>query len=213
MQIRCRAQALALTDFSCHGHRMTTSQDRTVRSRVALSTRVVWGLLIGVFAIGSQSFLLSPVLKDVAASLKVSERHAAYAFTAYAISVAIFAPVIGLVGDLFCRRMVLLAGLAAFAVGGFAGATAQALWQLLAGQAICGIGAGAFLPSTYAFVGDEVAYGERAKAMGRVMSGWAAALALGVPLGGIVGEAIGWRAALAVGIFFLRFLPSCRRPP
>src|SRR5690349_22843907 len=95
------AQTLALTDFSCHGHRMTTSQDRTVPSTAALSTRVVWGLLIGVFAIGSQSFLLSPVLKDVAASLQVSERQAAYAFAAYAISVAIFAPVIGLVGDLF----------------------------------------------------------------------------------------------------------------
>ena len=156
-------------------------------------------------------------MKDVAASLQVSERQAAYAFAAYAISVAIFAPVIGLVGDLFSRRLVLLAGLGTFAIGTLASALAQGLWQLLAAQAVCGIGAGAFLPSTYAFVGDEVAYADRAKVMGRVMSGWAAALALGVPLGGIVGEGIGWRGALALvtslalaAVLLLIQLPSRR---
>lgn len=217
MQNRGVRIALVLTSFSCHGHAMTTTPDRIGTPTAALSTRVVWGLLMGVFAIGSQSFLLSPVLKDVAASLQVSERQAAYAFAAYAISVAIFAPVIGLVGDLFSRRLVLLAGLGTFAIGSLAGALAQGLWQLLAAQAVCGIGAGAFLPSTYAFVGDEVAYADRAKVMGRVMSGWAAALALGVPLGGIVGEGIGWRGALALvtslalaAVLLLIQLPSRR---
>ena len=33
--------------------------------------------------------------------------------------------------------------------------------------------------------------------MGRVVAGWAAALVLGVPLGGLIGEVTGWREALA----------------
>jgi MFS transporter, DHA1 family, inner membrane transport protein len=57
---------------------------------------------------------------------------------------------------------------------------------------LAGLGAGVFLPATYAYVGDQVPYQYRAKTMGLVMSGWGVALVFGVPLGSVIGQYLNW---------------------
>lgn len=69
---------------------------------------------------------------------------------------------------------------------------------LIIARAACGVSAGAFLPTCYAFVGDAVPYDRQARVMGRVMFGWSLSLVVGVPLGGLVGQMLGWRMTFVV---------------
>jgi DHA1 family inner membrane transport protein len=95
-------------------------------------------------------------------------------------------------------------GLLIFALAGFAAACSTNFTMLLIARACCAVGGALFLPSSYAYVGDEVPFERRAQVMGRVMFGWAGSMVLGVPLGGALSELVGWRGALAaLGAFGL----------
>jgi predicted MFS family arabinose efflux permease len=155
-------------------------------------------LVLGVFAVGSEALVISPLLADIASDLDTSIDRAGLSVSVYGLAVALTAPAAGLVADRLSRRTTVLLGLAIFAAAGALCAASPGLAVLVTGRALCGLGAGLFLPAAYAWVGDEVPYANRARIMGRVVAGWAAALVLGVPLGGLVGQAAGWRESLAL---------------
>lgn len=153
-------------------------------------------LLVGIFAVGSEALVISPLLADIAYDLGVGIDGAGLSVSMYGLAVAVMAPAAGVLSDRISRRGTLLLGLAVFTAGGVTCAAAPTLTVLVAGRAVCGIGTGMFLPAAYAWVGDEVPYEDRARVMGRVVFGWALALVAGVPLGGLIGEVAGWREAL-----------------
>ncbi|WP_406503645.1 MFS transporter [Streptomyces sp. NBC_00212] len=62
-----------------------------------------------------------------------------------------------------------------------------------AGRALTGLATGAFVPTAYAFVGDQIPYRHRAKAMGIVVSSWSISLVLGVPMRSFLGQWVSWR--------------------
>jgi MFS transporter, DHA1 family, inner membrane transport protein len=173
-------------------------------------------LLLGVFAVGSEALVISPLLEDIASDLGTSLERAGLSVSVYGLAVAIVAPSAGVVADRIGRRATILLGLAIFAVAGVLCAVAPTLGVLIGGRALCGVGAGLFLPAAYTWVGDEVPYEIRAQVMGRVIAGWAAALVLGVPLGGLIGQVAGWREslaamallALAAAAFAVRMIPA-----
>lgn len=154
-------------------------------------------LLLGVFAVGSEALVISPLLEDVADDFGTGIDAAGLSVSVYGLAVAIVASAAGWVADRTSRRAAILLGLVIFAVAGLACALAPSLIGLVAGRALCGVGSGLFLPAAYAWVGDEVPYDSRARVMGWVISGWALALVAGVPLGGLIGQVAGWREALA----------------
>jgi DHA1 family inner membrane transport protein len=163
-----------------------------------------WGLTAGVCAVGSEALLLSPVLKDIAAEFSLTPASAGLAVTIYGIALAVVAPFGGLISDRLSRKRTLRLGLLIFALAGFAAACSTSFTMLLIARACCAVGAALFLPSSYAYVGDEVPFDRRAQVMGRVMFGWAGSMLLGVPLGGALSELVGWRGALAaLGAFGL----------
>lgn len=166
-------------------------------SAAILPWSTTWGLTAGVCAVGSEALLLSPVLKDIGAEFARSPADAGLVVSIYGIALAIVAPFAGLISDRLSRKRALRLGLIIFALGGFAAALAPSFLLLLAARAACAVGAALFLPSSYAYVGDEVPFERRAQVMGRVMFGWAGSMVLGVPLGGALSAVIGWRGALA----------------
>ena len=197
---------------------MTAVQTGALERRgLAMATTA---LLIGIFAVGSEALVISPLLADIAGDLGVTIERAGLAVGIYGAAVAITAPFGGALSDRVGRRRAILAGLGVFALGGAASAAAPTLAALLAGRALCGLGAGTFLPAAYAWVGDEVPYEERARVMGRVVSGWAAAIVFGVPIGALVGQVSGWREALALmavlalagALASARLVPAAPRP-
>jgi len=170
--------------------------DRPVLAGQSLAAATL-ALLLGVFAIGSEALVISPLLEDVARDFGTGVGAAGLSVSVYGLAVAIVAPSAGWVADRTSRRGAILLGLVVFAIAGLLCAAAPSLLGLVAGRALCGVGSGLFLPAAYAWVGDEVPYDSRARVMGWVISGWALALVAGVPLGGLIGQVAGWREALA----------------
>ncbi|HVI86854.1 MAG TPA: MFS transporter [Dongiaceae bacterium] len=156
-----------------------------------------WGLTAGVCAVGSEALLISPVLKDIAADFALNPAEIGLAVTIYGIALAVVAPFAGLISDRLSRKRALRLGLIVFSLAGFAAALSTSFTMLLIARAVCAMGAALFLPSSYAYVGDEVPFERRAQVMGRVMFGWAGSMVLGVPLGGVLSQWVGWRGALA----------------
>lgn len=173
-------------------------------------------LLLGVFAVGSEALVISPLLEDIAADFDTGVGAAGLTVSVYGVAVAIVAPAAGWVAERTSRRAAIVLGLVIFALAGLSCAVAPSLPSLIAGRALCGVGSGLFLPAAYAWVGDEVPYDRRARVMGWVIAGWALALVAGVPLGGLIGQVAGWREALATlavlaalaTVLALRLLPS-----
>lgn len=166
-----------------------------LQGRALLAATVA--LLLGVFAVGSEALVISPLLEDIADDFGTGVDAAGLSVSVYGLAVAIVAPAAGWVADRISRRGAILWGLVIFAVAGILCALAPSLLSLVAGRALCGVGSGLFLPAAYAWVGDEVPYESRARIMGWVIAGWALALVAGVPAGGLIGQVAGWREALA----------------
>lgn len=184
-----------------------------------LSKRATLALIGGVFAVGTEALVISLLLRDLSASLDAPIGSVGLIVSAYGITLAVTAPLFGPVSDLVSRRRVMIASLLVFAAASFACSFATSFTFLLLARAVCGVAAGCFLPAAYAYVGDEIAYAHRARVMGRVMSGWAAAMLLGVPVGAMIAGAWGWRstflaigAAAVVVCLLVARLPEAHRP-
>ncbi|MEW6641856.1 MAG: MFS transporter [Pseudomonadota bacterium] len=152
----------------------------------------------GVFVIGSGAFAIPVILRDLTATFQVQPDSAGLAISTYGLALAVSTLLLGGFSDRTSRRTVILCGLTLFTCGLSACAFASVFLVFVGGQAVCGIGAGLYLPAAYSYIGDNVPYEQRARAMGRVMAGWSLSLLLGVSGGALVGEYTGWRGTLAI---------------
>lgn len=172
-------------------------------------------LLIGVFAIGMDELIISPILLDISKSMHSPMSTAALAVSVYGLAIAISAPLVAPIGDRIGRRTLMLATLLLFLFATMVCVEAPNITVLLVARALLGVAAGAFVPSAYAYVGDNVPYEKRGRVMGIVMSGWAAALVIGVPAGAWVGGLLGWRMSFVIvgilamiSLVFITLLPK-----
>ncbi len=153
-------------------------------------------LLVGAFA--SVPFLLSPLLPDIARGFQRTAAEAAWVVSVFGATLAVAAPLVGLFGGRFSRLFLIRCGLAVFALGLATAALAPGFGWLLLALVVTGVGAGMYVPTAYALVGDHVAMARRGRVMGQVMAGWGYAIIFGVPLGGWLAHVAGWRWALGM---------------
>ncbi|WP_254211926.1 MFS transporter [Streptomyces sp. ADI95-16] len=149
--------------------------------------------MAGIFAVGSEELVVSPLLVDMATSFDTTVAVMALSVSAYGVSTAIGALLFAPLGDRFSRRLSLTIGMAAFVSGTLMCAFATGPGLFFTGRALAGLATGAFVPTAYAFVGDHIAYRHRAKAMGILVSSWSISLVLGVPMGSFIGQWANWR--------------------
>jgi predicted MFS family arabinose efflux permease len=161
---------------------------------------LLW-LTLGTFATGTESFMIAALLPGLAADLAVSITAAGQLMTAFALTYALSSPVLAAATGSMNRRQVLLLSMTAFALANFIAAAAANYWQLMAARLLLACAAGLYVPSASALAGVVVSPQRRGTALAIVMGGSSIAVALGVPLGAIIGHAMGWRMTFAcVGI-------------
>jgi DHA1 family inner membrane transport protein len=153
-------------------------------------------LASGMFAIGTDSFVVAGVLSQVSASLGVSVALAGQMVTLYAISYALLSPVIAAAAAHWPRKRLLLTGLAVFVVGNVVTAVAPNIELVLASRLIAGLGAAMFSPTATATGASLVPPEQRGRALAIVIGGLSSATALGAPLGTFIGGALDWRATM-----------------
>ncbi len=133
----------------------------------------------------------------------------------YTLSLAVWIPASGWMGDRFGTKRVFLTALTLFVGGSMACGAAQTIGQLIAFRVLQGVGGGMLTPIGVAMLFRAFPPIERARAATIVMIPTLVAPALGPVLGGLITDAIGWRwifyvnvpfgaVALAFGLAFLR---------
>jgi DHA1 family inner membrane transport protein len=153
-------------------------------------------LALGMFAVGTDNFVVAGILPGVAASLHTTVSLAGQMVTVYALSYAVMAPVMAAVAGAWPRKLLLVSALGIFVVGNIISAVATDLNTVLASRALAGLGAAMFAPTASgvaALLGDPA---KRGRALATVTAGLAAATALGAPIGTFIGGFGSWRSTL-----------------
>ncbi|MBP2707149.1 MFS transporter [Microbispora sp. RL4-1S] len=153
---------------------------------MATSTSRWWALgalVLSVLVIGMDATILNVALPTLAADLHATTRDLQWIVDAYMVPFAALMLPAGAFGDRFGRRRLLLAGLAAFAVASVVATAAGGTGQLIAARALMGAGGALIMPLSTSILPVIFPPAER----GRAIAAWTAAVALGLPLGPIVG--------------------------
>jgi predicted MFS family arabinose efflux permease len=170
-------------------HPMTTTVPRSM-------ARLYW-LALGTFAIGTEGFMIAPLLPDLARDLSVSLVSAGQLVTIFALTYALSSPVLtALTGDIDRRRL-LIASMLAFAAANFVAWSAHTYPALLGARILLAVAAGLYVPNANALASALVEPARRGTALSIVTGGTSVAVALGVPLGALVGDRFGWRLNFA----------------
>ncbi|MCF3103031.1 MFS transporter [Streptomyces roseoverticillatus] len=179
-------------------------------------------LAAGMFAIGTDSFVIAGILPDAADSLGIPVGTAGWLITTYAFTYAVLGPVMAALTTRWPRRALFLTGFAIFIAGNLITAFVPVFGVALAARALAGLGGAMVTPAAVAAAAALAPPERRGRAIATVMTGLSAATALGAPIGTAIGSLTGnWRATMvfvsalgilaAVGIALL--LPTLPTPP
>jgi len=170
----------------------------SVRPSALTSMARLYWLALGTFAIGTEGFMIAPLLPDLARDLSVSIVSAGQLVTVFALTYALSSPALTtLTGDVDRRRL-LIVSMLAFAGANFVAWSAHGYFALLSARVLLALAAGLYVPNASALASAIVEPARRGTALSIVTGGISVAVAFGVPLGALIGDRFGWRVNFAV---------------
>ncbi|MCE4574156.1 MFS transporter [Caballeronia sp. CLC5] len=178
-------------------------------------------LALGMFALGTDSFVFAGILPEIADSFGVSIGAAGQLISVYALSYALLGPTIAALAANVGRKRLLLSGIGLFVIANLGTIVAPNLGIALATRALAGLGAAMFSPTASGTAAALVPPERRGYALSIIVAGLTTATALGSPIGAVIGGFAGWHwtlvlvAALGAAAFFgiLAFMPDVPLPP
>jgi predicted MFS family arabinose efflux permease len=150
-------------------------------------------LALGMFALGTDSFVVAGVLPEIARGFDIGIGAAGQMTTIYALSFALLAPTVAALAAHVSRKRLLLAGLGIFVVANLGTATAPTFGIALATRALAGLGAAMFSPTAVSSATVIVPPERTGSALAVVITGMTISTALGSPLGVVIGGLGDWR--------------------
>jgi predicted MFS family arabinose efflux permease len=153
----------------------------------------LYWMAVGSFAIGTEGFMVAAVLPSMSSDLAVSVAVAGQLMTIFALTYAFSSPLLTALTGGFDRRNLLIAAMTVFAAGNIVAAMAPNYSSLAAARVLLAMAAGLYVPGANALAGVLVPPNRRGGALAIVSGGMSMAVALGVPLGALVGAHFGWR--------------------
>lgn len=170
------------------------------------------GITVAAFIFNTSEFMPVALLTDIAASFSVSESQVGMLISVYAWMVmALSLPLMMLASRMEFKRLLLLV-VTVFAVGQLLSAISSSYFMLMAARIVVACAHAVFWSIASPMAIRVVSEDHRHAAMGIVVMGSSVALIAGLPIGRVVGLALGWRmtfacvAVLSVAILlYLRF--------
>ncbi len=120
--------------------------------------------------------------------------------TIYTLLFAVTMPAFGTAGDRVGHERLYVWSLVTFSITMIFSGLSRTLLELIVWRALAGISIAPSLPAAMAIASKHFPAKERGKAMGILGMAIAASTAIGVPVGGIIGQYAGWPAVFYAGI-------------
>lgn len=177
-------------------------------TRSAAPPRVVLIVLFaGAFVMGCAEMLVVGLIQLIADDLLVSVPAAGALVTANALGLAVGGPLLALLTARLDRRPVLLGATAVFVLLNALPGLVADYPMVVVARVLIGAAQGLFIAAAISTATAIVPPDRAGRAMAVVISGFATASAVGLPLGTLLGQAVGWRgsfvAMVAVGLLVL----------
>ena len=152
-------------------------------------------LFLGTFVLGSAELIVVGVLDLISEDLGVSILAAGVLVTAYALGLAVGGPVLTALTIRLDKRTVLIGAIAVFTLANLVPVLTASYGLFIATRVVTGAMHGLFVAVAFVAGISFVPPERMGRAISVVLSGFAVSAALGVPLGTLVGQALGWRGS------------------
>jgi predicted MFS family arabinose efflux permease len=198
---------------------LTTTKPPSAREEQKPLTRMnprIVLLAVGMFALGTDAFIVAGVLPVIARDTGVTEGLVGQLITVFSLTYGLGAPILAATTGHWPRNQVLLGALGLLGLANLASALSPSFPVLVLTRFLAGCFAATYTPLAFA-VGIELAPpAKRGQALALVVIGLNVATVLGAPLGTWIGEHFGWRLSFTLiaglaGVAFL-FLVLFRLP-
>ncbi|MCV3768824.1 MFS transporter [Rhizobium sp. TRM95796] len=161
-------------------------------------------LALGTFAIGTEGFMIAPLLPTITQDLRMSLSATAMLVVVFTLVMSLSSPITTVMTASLKRRSTLLVAMTLFTTGNLVAAYSSSFATLMAARILMAIASGLYVPGANSLAGVIVSPEKRGRALAIVSGGMTIAIALGLPLGALVGHAFGWRSTfLAVAVMGL----------
>ncbi|HJT55020.1 MAG TPA: MFS transporter [Ktedonobacteraceae bacterium] len=155
-------------------------------------------LALGTFALGTDSFVIAGILPSVAHDLNVSVAMAGLAVAVFSLTYALGAPLLATLTASLARRRLLLLSLLVFTSANILAACAANFTILLLARVLAACGAALYTPTASAVAAALAPQEQRGRALSLVTAGLTVSVALGVPLGTLIGTQLHWQATFVL---------------
>ncbi|MTT31734.1 MFS transporter [Terrilactibacillus sp. BCM23-1] len=167
------------------------------------------------FVIGTDTFLVSPLLPTLRHTYHVSPDISGWLVSAYALGYVCFALIAGPISDGMDRKKIMIYGLMAFVMSTFLCGLASNFWLMIVFRFIAGISASFVTPQVWASIPHLVKSENIVRSMGYATAGLSISQVIGVPIGSYLAVS-SWRipffsiagAALILLFPIILMLPS-----
>src|SRR5271155_822998 len=174
---------------------METSNRRSSATAGAFAQlAIAW---VTMFVVGSDLFVVSPLLPLISADYTVPPASAGLSVTVFAVTYMLSAPAFGHLADRVGRERVLTCCLCAFGTANLLTAIAGDFTWLIAARIVAGAAAAGVSPSVYALIGSSAPPERRATRLAIVVSGLLMSLSFGTPIGLLIAASLGWSIVFA----------------
>ncbi|SEN33474.1 Predicted arabinose efflux permease, MFS family [Paenibacillus sophorae] len=156
-----------------------------------------------MFAIGTDTFLISPLLPVLRHEFHVSTASSGWMVSAYALGYALFALVAGPISDRLNRKHVMVFGMAAFSISTGLCAAAVGFWSMVLFRFLAGVSAAVISPQIWASIPILLPKDKILQGMGIATAGLSIAQMLGLPLGSFFAARDWSLPFIIIGLFSL----------
>lgn len=194
--------------------------DQAVVHRGTFGRGAMPAIMLSLIAVVSAVSSLNLAAPSIAQDLKATQTQIAWIVDAYALVFAALLLLAGAIGDRYGRRLALVAGLSVFSIGAIVAMLVQQPEQLIAAQAVLGVGAALVMPATLSTITATFPPDKRVRAVGTWAGVSGASAMLGLLACGLLLEVWSWRSVFAFNLTMgivalmltLRFVPESADP-
>lgn len=153
------------------------------------STKIVLAILLGNLFIAFLGIgLIIPVLPTIMNELQISGTVVGYLTAAFALTSLVVSPIAGRFADKYGRKIMIILGLATFAVSELLFGLGKTLEVLFISRILGGISGAFIMPAVMAYIADITTVDTRPKALGYMSAAISTGFIIGPGVGGFLAE-------------------------